>query len=63
VAAAERIASQLETLVTNCAGIEVQNVACASESAITLSHLRHWRRMEFDYLSTDESSAPPSPRP
>lgn len=50
-------------LLNSCAGIKTEKSEVRAERDISLTDIRFLRRLEFDYLSRNESDAPPSLRP
>ncbi len=60
---ANELLGKLTKLFGRCPGISMGEADVRSEGEITLSHLRHLKRLDLDHLSYDEAAAPPSPRP
>jgi hypothetical protein len=60
---ANELLGKLTKLFGGCPGISMGEADVKSEGEITLSQLRHLKRLDLDHLSYDEAAAPPSPRP
>ncbi len=61
--AVETTLGKLCGLLNSCAGIKTEKSEVRAERDISLTDVRFLRRLEFDYMSLNESDAPPSPRP